>query len=143
MSIYNLDSDKEDLDIPSHRSPTIIIHDVPLPMHMEEVHSSPIKKKILPEMHSVIQEEDHPSNYSIEEIFDAFTFNLCWKEVSQKRVQSAKHDDGTMKEVQEYEVMFEKTDEDPVTIAPTSTTLTQAIAHNITMLNENLLQTKS
>ena len=48
-----------------------------------------------------------------------------------------------MKEVQEYEVWFEKTDEHPVAVATTSTTLTQATAHNVTMLNEKLLQTKS
>ena len=45
-----------------------------------------------------------------------------------------------MKEIQEDEVLFEKTDEDPVTVATTSTTLTQATAHNVTMLNEKLLQ---
>ena len=45
-----------------------------------------------------------------------------------------------MKEVQEDEVLFEKTDEDPMTLATTSATLTQATAHNVTMLNEILLQ---
>ena len=54
-----------------------------------------------------------------------------------------KHNDGTIKELQEDEVLFEKTDEDLVTVATTSTTLTQAIAHNVTMLNEKLLQTES
>ena len=39
--------------------------------------------------------------------------------------------------------MFEKTDEDPVTIATTSTTLSQATAHNVTMLNEKLSQAES
>ena len=38
--------------------------------------------------------------------------------------------------------MFEKNDEDLVTIATTSTTLTQATAHNVTILNEKLLETK-
>ena len=46
-----------------------------------------------------------------------------------------------MKEVQEDEVLFEKTYEDLVTVATSSTTLTQASAHNVTMLNEKLLQT--
>ena len=41
MSMYNLDSDKEDLYVPSHRSPTFILHDAPLLMHLEEVYSSP------------------------------------------------------------------------------------------------------
>ena len=35
---------------------------------------------------------------------------------------------------------MEKIDEDLVTTATTSTTLTQGIAHNVTMLNEKLLQ---
>ena len=82
MSMYNLDSDKEDLDVPSHQYPTIILHDTPLPMHLEEVHSSPFTKKIRSQRHSVIQEEEHPSSYNIEEIFDSFTFSLCRKEVS-------------------------------------------------------------
>ena len=67
MSMYSLDLDKEDLDIPFHQSPTIILHDAPLLMHLEEVHSSPVTEKILYERHSVIQEEDHPCSYNIEE----------------------------------------------------------------------------
>ena len=54
----------------------------------------------------MIQEEDHPSSYNNEEIFDAFTFNLFRKEVNQKRVRSVKHIDGTMKEEKEDEVLF-------------------------------------
>ena len=45
--------------------------------------------------------------------------------------------------MQEYEVLFEKIDEDLVTVATTSATLTQAIAHNITVLNEKLLEIES
>lgn len=45
MSMYNLDSDGEDLDGPSIQSPTIVLYDDPPPMHMEEVHSSTITKK--------------------------------------------------------------------------------------------------
>ena len=45
-----------------------------------------------------------------------------------------------MKEVHEDEVLFEKIDEDSVTVAIASTCLTQATAHNVTMLNEKLLQ---
>ena len=52
--MYNLDSNKEDLDMPSHRSPIVIVHDAPLPMHLEEVHSSPVTEKIPFERHSVI-----------------------------------------------------------------------------------------
>ena len=54
-----------------------------------------------------------------------------------------KQNDGTMKEIQEDEVLFEKTDEDLVTVATTSTTLTQATSHNVTMLNEKLLPVES
>ena len=96
MSMYSLDSDGEDLYVPSHRSPTIIILDSPLPMHTEELHSSPVREKVLSKRHSVIQEKDHPSSYNIEEIFGAFTFNLCRKEFSQKRVSKVKQHDGTM-----------------------------------------------
>ena len=48
-----------------------------------------------------------------------------------------------MKEIQEDEVLFEKTDEDPVIVATTSATLSQATAHNVTILNENLSQSES
>ena len=54
MSMYNLDSDGENSDVPSHRSPTVIILDAPLPMHLEEVHGSPVTEKILSEMNSMI-----------------------------------------------------------------------------------------
>ena len=40
-----------------------------------------------------------------------------------------------MKEMQEDEVMFEKIDEDLVTVATTSIALTEATIHNITVLN--------
>jgi hypothetical protein len=86
MSMYSLNLYKEDSDIPSHRSPTVIAHDAPLPMNLEEVHSSPVMEKISSERNSVIQEEDHPSIYNIEEIFDAFTLNRNKKEVSHKRI---------------------------------------------------------
>ena len=74
---------------------TIVIHNAPLPMHVEEVHSSPITKKVPSERHSVVQEEDPPSSYNIEEIFSAFTFSLHRNEFSQKRVRKVKQDDGT------------------------------------------------
>ena len=48
-----------------------------------------------------------------------------------------------MKEIEEDKVLFEKTDEDPVTITTTSVALTQANTHNVTMLNEKLLQAES
>ena len=51
-----------------------------------------------------------------------------------------KKSDGTLKEMKEYEVLFEKIDEHLVTVATTSATLAQATTHNITILNEKLLE---
>ena len=45
--------------------------------------------------------------------------------------------------MQEGEVLFEKIDEDLMTVTIVSTTLAQATAHNVTELNEKLLETKS
>jgi hypothetical protein len=119
-----------------------VIYDAPLPLHMEEVHSSPIIEKVPSERHSMIQEEDHPSSYNIKEMFSAFAFHLHRKQVSRKRVQKVSQSDGTLEEMQENEVLFKKNDEDPLTIDTTSTSLTQVTAHNITILNEILLETK-
>ena len=65
------------------------------------------------------------------------------REVSQKRIRNEKQNDGTLKEVQEDEILFEKTDEDPITVATASATLSQAAAHNVTLLSDNLSQAKS
>ena len=62
------------------------------------------------------------------------------REVSQKRIRNEKQNDGTFKEVQEDEVLFERIDEDPVTVATASAALSQATVHNVTMLSENLSQ---
>ena len=86
MYMYNLDSDKEDSNVPSHQSPTFILQDAPLPMHLEEAHSSLVMENIPSERYLIIQEQENPSSYNIEEIFDAFTFNFYKKEVSRKRV---------------------------------------------------------
>ena len=84
MSMYNLYFDREDTEVPSHSSPTFI--EAQLPEQQEEVHSSPTTNKIPYEMHSIIDEEENISSYNIEEIFEAFTFNLYKKVVSRKRV---------------------------------------------------------
>lgn len=47
----------------------------------------------------MVQEEDHPSSYNIKEILATFTFNLCKKEVSWKRVRKVKQSDGTLEEI--------------------------------------------
>ena len=77
ISMYGLDSGKEDSEVPSHRSTTFI--EAPLPEHFEEVHSSPVTEKIPSERNLVIHEEENPSSYNIEEIFETFTFNLYKK----------------------------------------------------------------
>jgi hypothetical protein len=66
MSVYNLDSNNDDSEVPSHRSPTFILQDVPLLGHLEEVHSSLVMEKIPSERHLVIHEEENPSSYNIE-----------------------------------------------------------------------------
>ena len=40
-------------------------------------------------------------------------------------------------------MLFKKTDEDPMTVATTSVALTQATSHNISVLNEKLLEAES
>ena len=73
MSMYSIAYDREDSEVSSRRSPTLI--KVQIPENQEEVHSSPNMETIPFERHSVIQEEENPSSYNIEEIFQAFTFN--------------------------------------------------------------------
>ena len=112
-------------------------------MHVEEVHSSPITEKVSSERNFVVQEEYHPSSYNIKEIFGAFTFNLHRKEVRIKIVRKVKQSDGTLEEMQEDDVLFEKTDEYHMIVSTSSTTLTQAIAHNIIVLNRKFLEVES
>ena len=45
--------------------------------------------------------------------------------------------------MQEDEVQFEKIDEDPVTVATTSTTLTPTTIHNVIVLDKKFLETES
>lgn len=52
-----------------------------------------------------------------------------------------KQSEGTLEEMQEDEILFEKIDEDHVTVATTLASLTQATTHNIIILNENILET--
>ena len=97
--MYNLDLDGDDSYVPSNQSPTVVLHDAQFPMHMEEVHSSPITKKVTFERHFVIQEEYNPSIYNIKEIYGSFTFNLHRKDVSRKRVRNVKQSDETLEEM--------------------------------------------
>lgn len=95
--MYIFDSDKEYLDVPSHRSPTLILQDAPLPMHFEEVHSSLVTENISSKRHLVIQKEENTFSYNIEEILDSFAFNMYKKEITRKRIQNVKQIDRNMK----------------------------------------------
>ena len=54
MSMYSIDSDRENLEVPSRRSPTLI--EVQIPEKQEEVYSSPTMDKNMSKRNSVIQE---------------------------------------------------------------------------------------
>ena len=45
-----------------------------------------------------------------------------------------------MREINEHEVLFKKTDEDPMLIATISATLTKTNVYNISILNEKLVE---
>ena len=71
-----------------------------VPEQLDEVHSSPTTDKNQSERHSQIQKtEEDQLNYNIDEVFEAFTFNLCKKEVSQKWIRNERQNDVTYKEV--------------------------------------------
>ena len=134
--MHSIDYDRERLEVPSYQSPTLI--EVQIPDKHEQVHSSPTTDKIPSERHSKIQEEEEdPLFYNIDEIFEV-NFILFKKEVSRKRVHNENHNDGNLKEIQEDEVLFEKANEDTITVATASATLSQATAHNVIVLNEKL-----
>ena len=142
MSLYNIESNEKHSEVSSRRTPTMIENQDP--EQLDEVHSSPTADKNQSERHSQVQqEEEDPLSYNIDEIFKAFTFNLCKKEVSRKRIRNEKQNDGTFKEVHEDEVLFERIDEDPVTVATASATLSQATVHNVNILSEKLSQAES
>ena len=141
MSMYNLDSNRENSKVPSYRFPTLI--EAPLTEHLEEIHSSLVMDKISSKRNSVINVEENPSCYSIKEIFEAFTFNIYKKDVIRKRGRNEKHNDRTIKQIQEDKVLFENTDEDHVIVAIALATLSQDTAHNVIMLNETFSQAES
>ena len=135
MSLYNIESDRKDSEVSSRRSPTLV--EAQVPDKPEEVHSSPTTDKNQSERHSQVQqEEEDPSSYNIDEIFEAFTFNLYKKEVSLKRIRNEKQNDGTFKEVQEDEILFEKTNEDIITVATAPAALSQAESNNNKLKDE-------
>lgn len=142
MSLYSIASDRKGSEVSSCQTPNLL--EVQIPDKHEEVHSSLTTYKNPSERYSKYQEEEEdPFGYNIDEILEVITFNLSKKEVSQKRVRNEKQNDGTLKEIQEDEVLFERTDEDPITVATTSTTPSQATSHNVTMLNEKLFEAEA
>ena len=87
--MYNIESDKKGSEVSSRRSPTLLRGQI-LDKH-EEVHSSSTTDKNLSERHSKSQEEEEdPSSYNINEIFESFKFILYKKEVSWKRIKNEK-----------------------------------------------------
>jgi hypothetical protein len=80
MFLYSIESNKRDSEVSSRQTPTIVGTQVP--EQPEEVHSSPTMDKNQSKRRSQVQqEEEDPSSYNIDEIFEAFTFKLCKKEV--------------------------------------------------------------
>jgi hypothetical protein len=78
MSLYNIESNEKNLEVSSQRTPTMIENQVP--EQLEEVHSSPTTNRNQSERHSQVQQEEEDLlSYNIDEIFKAFTFNLCKK----------------------------------------------------------------
>jgi hypothetical protein len=142
MSLYNIESNEKHSEVSSQRTPTMIENQGP--EQLDEVHNSLTADKNQSERHSQIQQtEEDQLNYNIDEVFEAFTFNLSKKEVSQKWIRNEIQDDGTYKEVQEDEILFERIEEDPVTVATILATLMQATAHNINVLSEKLSQAET
>ena len=98
MSMYSIESNKKGLEVSSCQSPTLL--EFQIPNKHEEVHSSLTMDKNPSKRHSKVQEEEEdPLSYNIDEIFEAFTFNLSKKEVGRKRVRNEKQNDGTLKEI--------------------------------------------
>jgi hypothetical protein len=98
MSLYKIESNGKGSEVSSRRTPTLVENQVP--KQLEEVHSYPKMDKNQSGRHSQVQqEEEDPLSYNIDEIFEAFTFSLHKKEVSQKRIRNEKLSDETLKEV--------------------------------------------
>ena len=80
-SLYKIESNGKDSEVSSQRTPTLVENQVP--EQPEDVHNSPTTDKVQFERHSQVQqEEEDPLSYNIDEIFEAFTFNLHKREVS-------------------------------------------------------------
>ena len=75
MYLYNIEIDGKYSEVSSRKTPNLVENQVP--DKPEEVHNSPTTDKNQSGRHSQVrQEEEDPSSYNIDEIFEAFTFNL-------------------------------------------------------------------
>ena len=58
-------------------------------------------------------------------------------------VRKVKQIDRNLEEMLEDEVLFERIEEDPIMVVTALEALTQAIAHNISVLNEKFMESKT
>ena len=81
MSLYSIESNGKYLEVSSQRTSTLVENQVQ--EQLEEVHSYPTTDKNQSERHSQVQQEEEDLlSYNIDEIFEAFTFNLHKRQVS-------------------------------------------------------------
>jgi hypothetical protein len=101
----------------------------------------PLKKQCSNNL--VVPEQESPLGYNIEDIFDSFTFYLHQREVSRKKFKKVKENDGTLRDIIDDEVLFERTDEDLMMVAEASIALNQANILNISLINERINEEES
>ena len=88
----------------------------------------------------MVLEQEDPLRYNIEEVFGSFTYDVLQREVSWKKFGKVKEDDGTARDINEDEVLFERTDEDLMLLATSLVALNQEKILNIYLLNENITE---
>lgn len=147
VSLYNIDSDNEDIACASSRTPSLIREIIPPLEQGEEMDSSHATVKIPSDKHCsnnlVILKQEGPSSYNIEEVFSSFTFDLHRRESSRKKFRKVKEDDGTMRDINEDEILFQRNDEGLMLVAIASAALSQANILNISLPNERVTEAKS
>jgi hypothetical protein len=65
---------------------------------------------------------------------------MNWRKVSQNKFTKVKEDDGTVRDINEDEVLFERTNEYLMLIAMTLVALSQTNILNISLLNERITE---
>ena len=91
----------------------------------------------------MVPEREGPPSYNIEEIFGSFKLDLHRREVSRKKFNKVKEDDGTVKDIIEDEVLFERNSKNMMIVATTLTTLNQSNILNISLLTKKIVEEKS